>query len=46
MLGNLPEWVGAIGTIGAFAASLILIGRQVGEWKLSAEELASYLVRL
>lgn len=37
-LGNLPEWVGAIGTIGAFAGSLVLIGRQIGEWKHAEED--------
>ena len=36
--GNLPEWIGALGTVGALAGSLILIGRQMGEWKQAAED--------
>jgi len=37
-LGDLPEWVAAVGTVGALVGSLVLIGRQLSEWRRAAED--------
>lgn len=36
--GTLPEWVAALGTVGAFSVALLLLGRQMAALRASEED--------